>query len=73
MKTTDKLWLCAGAWAITILTCVSLQCCQDDGVMYDEVTTVTWDEIGALDPRYTDPQGPGIHVGQLNEPGCHGI
>lgn len=29
-----------------------------------------WHEIGAPDPRFQDPCGPGIHDGTLGDPGC---
>lgn len=40
--------------------------------IWDEYTeSQEWHEIGAPDPRYQDPCGPGPHSGQLGEPGCH--
>lgn len=41
-----------------------------DSLWDDYTETREWHEIGAEDPRYQYPCGPGVHEGKLGEPGC---
>ena len=40
------------------------------GIWDEYYDVIEWHEIGAPDPRYQDPCGPGTHEGNLGEPGC---
>lgn len=42
-----------------------------DPLWDDYAETQEWHEIGGMDPRYQDGCGPGVHEGNLGEPGCH--
>ena len=42
------------------------------GIWDEYYDIIEWHEIGAPDPRYQDPCGPGPHEGDMGKPGCHG-
>lgn len=70
MSLNRSIWGLMGLVSMSIICYALVAQCKEDnwGVEYGEITD--WHEIGAPDPRYQDPCGPGVHEGHLGAPGC---
>ena len=76
MKSSRVFFWLSAMW-LSLVVIVGACACKDQFLfasrdpLWDDYTEVReWHEVGAPDPRYLDPFGPGPHVGQLGEPGC---